>query len=206
MWEDVLKIPFRMFFLVRWNRLYGCTKNYTNMPLLQTRYQPGSKCRISIPISFFIWKHECRKWRWKNMLTQKKHGDNWQQPLPKTIGELQRQNMCPKNHGISKQVGTGDPRTLLYTSKPLYRRVQWLGCNISMWRFRCWLRVVPHVKQIVNKEVRLARQRQQAQMKGVKGVKARGVFFLRSLQCREWVNGTILVQSVHLFFHLQTKR
>ena len=40
-----------------------------------------------------------------------------------------------------------------------------------MWRF-CWRpRIVPHMKQIVNKEVRLARQRQQAQ--GFLGVKAR---------------------------------
>ena len=35
--------------------------------------------------------------------------------------------VCPKNHGISKLVGTGDPRALRHTdSKPsIHRRVQW---------------------------------------------------------------------------------
>ena len=35
------------------------------------------------------------------------------------------QSYPPKNHGISRLVGTGDPRPLLYTSKTLYSRVQW---------------------------------------------------------------------------------
>ena len=56
-------------------------------------------------------------------------------PKPTAINHFERKMiwtkplwLCssPKNHGISKLVGTGDPRPLLYTSKTLYSRVQWV--------------------------------------------------------------------------------
>ena len=36
------------------------------------------------------------------------------------ISKKKQPFMYPKNNGIWKLVGTGDPRTLLYTSKPLF--------------------------------------------------------------------------------------